>query len=704
MIYPTGSGKSAIFQVASRVLADSGLGSAGVVVSPLRALMHDQVEAARRRGLKAYYIDSGVPPSEREAVLEAFRAGVVDLLYITPERFRDPTYEEILREGEPSLVVLDEAHTLSRWGMSFRPSYLDMARLIREARSGQGEPVPVAAFTATAPGDVEADILDALGYEPSGAVRLRVDLDDPSPRVEAPPGRAVVLRAPPLRREIHLDVRLAPRDPRERLEDLSSLVAELAEWASRVSEPWVGVVFTGYVRSRRMPWANADSVARALESRLGRGVVAVYHGQLPAAERRRIEEAVAAASRGSRRGPRVIVATKAFGMGVDIPNIRFVVHFTPPDSVEDYYQEVGRAGRDRLEAYAVAYYDPDDYKARLALKLREAPRPSDAIQLYNLIASLAVEGEAVLPMEAARALLGEEARILRALEMLRRAGLLEYTIKAGAPALDAGYCDARLRRGCVAITQAPGAEAALEWRLCQAPWGLGAAVYSDGKRLAGPSGCRGGQGVPGARGRYILAYLSPDAPREPSQSLPPGNFALLLRAYSLEASKPEQLMRIMEDALAARLQGGQAAADARLRRAVEEALEKPPLARPPGDPSRLLGGRVTCGGPVECARQAARKAVELEALVGPRGYTLASPSQELSATLKREAEAALGRVVPSPLKAYRSVLSTARRGGPVLLANKGVILILLEEGSRSMEAVERNLAGYPYLWLYLVGG
>jgi ATP-dependent DNA helicase RecQ len=708
VVYPTGAGKSAVFQVAARVLADAGLGVGGLVVSPLRALIHDQVQGARRRGFKAAYIDSSVPPPERREALDAFEAGVLDILYVTPERFQDPSFEGLAREGSASLVVLDEAHTLSRWGMSFRPSYLYMARVIREARSRLGGWPPLAAFTATAPGDVEADILAALGYEPAGAVRVRVDLDDPKPRLPGGlEGAPVVLRAPPLRREIRFDVRIAPEDPEERLRDLAELVAGLAEWAGRLGRPWVGVVFTGYVKSRRMPWANADEVASRLEARLGRGAVAVYHGQLGDAARRRVEEGVARASAGG-RGPRVVVATKAFGMGVDIPNIRFVVHFTPSDSVEDYYQEVGRAGRDRMEAMAVAYYSPADYAAKAAMKRREAPRPSDAIQLYNAIVSASTGGEALIPLPLAAAVLGgDEGRAIRALEMLRSAGLLEYTIRSGTPQWGGGEgCTVRLGGRCVEVSPgASGSVVPVEWRICRSGGVAVAGVYLGGRRLTGPGCGEAEASWRAAPGRYVAVYLAPDVQHRVSPVLPPDAFALLIRSYSIEVSKTEQLRSIMEEAAAARLKGGQAAAEAILRRRIEEALERPPL-RPlrPGELEELLSGVHECGSPEECARRAAEAAEALEGALGMYGYTLASPSEDLAALLRREAEARLGRRIPSPLRVYRSLMASARRWGPVVLSNRGVIVLLLRGGSRSVEAVERNLSGYPYKVLFIASG
>lgn len=690
VILPTGAGKSAIFQVAAKVLADNGAGYAALVVSPLKALMHDQVWGARRRGFRAEYIDSGVPRAGRSEVLEAALSGLLDLLYITPERFADPAFDEAASGPPPALIVLDEAHTLSRWGMSFRPGYLHMARRLAFLREERGWP-PILALTATAPPDVAEDILSALGADPSEALEARVALEGVSHVPDPQPGRPYILRAPPVRPELEFDVLPSPSGP-ARLEDVARAVEELASWADSMGEPWVGLVFTGYVRSTRMPWANADSMARAISSRIGG--VAVYHGQLGERQRRSIEEAVARASRGG-PGPRVIVATKAFGMGVDIPNIRFVVHAFPSDSVEDYYQEVGRAGRDGKPAVVLAFYDPRDFEVKKKMKMAEAVRPSTALLVYNAVVSVASHSsdgrQAIVPIDLLSSIAGSVEAAYRSLEALRQAGLLEYTVVRQPLRIGRGRgCLVDLRGGWCIDPEAEGPEAAAY--LCGDPPDIKVS-YSD---------CPGGKGYTLHNSRAALVELAPGVKHRPSEYLPLEAFTAILRMRVEEADKVEELKSIMERAARARLRGGRPAANSLVKREIEEYFNRP--RRRPETPKDLLGKRFTCRKPEECIEEIARDAAKLAASLGPNGFTVATPSSKLAVKLRASVEAALSRPIDDPRRAYQRVMATLRRKSRASLMDYGFLLLLVEEGSRSLSVVEPRLAGYPYHALYVIGG
>ncbi len=690
VVLPTGAGKSAIFQVAARVLSDNGAGYAALVVSPLKALMHDQVWGARRRGFRAEYIDSGVPRARRSEVLEEALSGLLDLLYITPERFADPAFDEAVSGPPPALVVLDEAHTLSRWGVSFRPGYLHMARRLAALRDERGWP-PILALTATAPPDVAEDILSALGADASRAVEARVTLEGASHVPEPEPGRPYILRAPPVRPELEFDVLPSPAGP-ARLDDVARAVEDLARWAESQGEPWVGLVFTGYVRSTRMPWANADTVARAVSSRVGD--VAVYHGQLGEGQRRSIEEAVARASRGG-SGPRVVVATKAFGMGVDIPNIRFVVHAFPSDSVEDYYQEVGRAGRDGKPAVVLAFYDPRDFEVKRRMKMSEAVKPSTALHVYNVIVSAAEHSsdgrQAVIPLDLLSSVAGSVEAAYRSLEALRQAGLLEYTVIRQPLRLGRGRgCLVDLKGGWCIDPDAEGPEAAAY--LCGEP-PEARVSYSE---------CPGGRGFPLHNSRAVLLELSPGVRHKPSEYLPLEAFTAILRMRVEEADKVDELKSIMERAARARLRGGRPAANALVRREIEEYFSKP--RRRPDPPRDLLGKRFTCRKPDECIEEVARDAARLAASLGPNGFTAATPSSKLAVKLRASVEAALSRPINDPRRAYQRIMAAMRRKSRSSLMDYGFLLIVVEGGSRSLAAVEPRLAGYPYHALYVVGG
>jgi len=287
-VAPTGSGKSLSYWVPA-ILGD-GL---TVVVSPLIALMKDQVDRLVAHGVRAAFINSTLNSTEQRERLERASRGEYQLVYVAPERFSRPGFTSRLATLGVRRFIVDEAHCISTWGHDFRPDY----RLIGGALEACGRP-PIGAFTATATPDVRRDIAANLGLR--NPLVMVTGFNRPNLRLES----------------------VQARGARERLEKLH-----------RRLDPGDGraLVYVGTVK-------GAESTAAAI-SRWG-FPAAPYHGRLPDASRRRIQDGFAA------RDLRVVVATSAFGMGVDFPDIRQVIHVGYPGSVEAYYQEAGRAGRD----------------------------------------------------------------------------------------------------------------------------------------------------------------------------------------------------------------------------------------------------------------------------------------------------------------------------------------------------------------------
>ena len=306
-VFPTGYGKSAIYQIAAALLDGPT-----VVVSPLIALQHDQVDALEDAEVgEAVAVNSAVAPSEREQALERIEQGDAEFVFLAPEQFANPETVERLREARPSLFVVDEAHCVSRWGHDFRPDYLRLGDVIEEL----GHPA-VLALTATASPVVRDEIVERLGLR-EARVFLR-GFDRPN---------------------LHLAV--------ERFHDDAMKDDALVDAVVAAERP--GIVYAGTRRA-------VEELTAALEER---GVRALgYHAGMPARAR---EDAQAAFMGGDEQ---VMVATNAFGMGVDKPNVRFVFHAHPADSLDAYYQEVGRAGRDGEAARAVLFYRPEDLGLR----------------------------------------------------------------------------------------------------------------------------------------------------------------------------------------------------------------------------------------------------------------------------------------------------------------------------------------------------
>jgi ATP-dependent DNA helicase RecQ len=304
-VMPTGSGKSLCYQIPAHLLD-----GCCVVVSPLISLMKDQVDAACQNGLRAASINSSQSDGERIAALHALSHGHLDLLYAAPERIATDAFLNVLKRSNLCLFAIDEAHCISEWGHDFRPDYLFLSNL-----RVQFPKIPIAAFTATATEEVERDTLRKLGL--SQPYQVRASFDRPN-----------------------LFYRVVSK------EGLDDQILEFIR--ARPGE--AGIVYR----------ATRKSVESTAELLLKQGVKALpYHAGLSSVERNRNQEAF------NRDEVEIIVATIAFGMGIDKPNVRFVLHGDLPKNIENYYQETGRAGRDGLPAECVLFFSRGDvFKVR----------------------------------------------------------------------------------------------------------------------------------------------------------------------------------------------------------------------------------------------------------------------------------------------------------------------------------------------------
>jgi len=370
VVMPTGSGKSLCYQLPALMLDGATL-----VVSPLIALMKDQVDALQARGLPATFINSAIPEREQHSRIESVRRGQYKLIYIAPERFRSSRFSAALRDVNISLFAVDEAHCVSTWGHDFRPDYLRLKHVITSLGNTR-----TLALTATATPYVRSDIIQQLGLKtPQTFVS---GFDRPNLAIEV----------------VHT------QREREKITNIKRLAK---------SHDGSGII---YASTRK---AVEQAGSRLQELGLS---VATYHAGMSDGQRIKAQEDFMTGRK------QMIVATNAFGMGIDKPDIRFVAHYQMPGSIEAYYQEIGRAGRDGLESTCLLLFNYADKNTHDFFIEGSYPNGTLVKAVYDALVATGLKRIELTSREIAkRAAEKNEMAVNSALYLLERAGHIERT-------------------------------------------------------------------------------------------------------------------------------------------------------------------------------------------------------------------------------------------------------------------------------------
>jgi ATP-dependent DNA helicase RecQ len=369
VVMPTGGGKSLCYQLPALMLEGATL-----VVSPLIALMKDQVDALHARNLPATFINSSIDFEEQKARVQGMRRGAFKLVYVAPERFRSNHFVEALREAQISLFAVDEAHCISTWGHDFRPDYLRL----RGALERIGRPQAIA-LTATATPYVRADIIEQLELKEPRAFVSGFD-----------------------RPNLSINVTHTQKE-REKITRIRALTAKHAGGS--------GIIYSSTRKS-------VEQVTSRLKT-AGLKVVAYHAGMDDAARAEAQDEFMSGRTQ-------MIVATNAFGMGIDKPDIRFVAHYHLPGSIEAYYQEIGRAGRDRLSSDCELLFNYADKRTQDYFIEGSYPQPELIARVYETLVAIGQQRIELSTREVAqRAGIRNEMAVQSALITLEKAGHIE---------------------------------------------------------------------------------------------------------------------------------------------------------------------------------------------------------------------------------------------------------------------------------------